>query len=148
MTGNSWTEMFEPRGPRSVPGVPPVPAQTLSEDPEGPELDPVTYRPWIVQRGRSRAALLLHLRRYEERSGLWSGWALSYPHLVAVEYTGDQMLSLDFGTRQFMIQGTGLDELVRHLQAGSVLAIQEYSAKAWPTRDGPGLVRSIVRVGA
>lgn len=94
-------------------------------------LDTQEYRPWVLQRGRSRPALMLHLRRYEPKSGLWTGWQLSYPHLVAVEYTGDSLLSLDFGTRQFIIEGTGLTELARHLQTGSVLMVQEFSAKIW-----------------
>lgn len=72
---------------------------------------------------------------------------MSYPHLIAVEYIGDKMLSLDFGTRQFVIEGTGLQGLVRHLQQGSVLVAQEYSVAKWPDdREGPHLT-AIKRVG-
>jgi hypothetical protein len=101
----------------------------------------------VLQRGRSRPAMMLHLRRFEPKSGLWMGWQLAYPHLVAVEYIGDKMLSLDFGGRQFMIQGNGLGELARHLQNGSVLMVQEYCDKAWAARGDGGLVNSIAKVG-
>ena len=106
-------------------------------------LDSSEYRPWILQRGRSRPALMLHLRRYEQKSGLWVGWQVAYSHLVAVEYVGDTMLSLDFGTRQFVIQGTGLNELTRHLQAGSVLLVQEWAKEAWISQDDVNTVNSI-----
>jgi len=95
-------------------------------------VDPAEYRPWILQRARTQPVLMLHLRRHDAKSGLWMGWELSMPHLVAVEYTGDRLLSLDFGARQFMLEGVGLDELARHLQTGNVLMIQEYAASAWP----------------
>jgi hypothetical protein len=91
--------------------------------------------------------MMLHLRRYEPRSGLWTGWAMSYPTLAAVEYVGDSMLSLDFGCRQFVIQGNALDELVGFLQQGSVLSLYEHSDRIWPQRpDGP-LISLIRRVG-
>jgi hypothetical protein len=54
-----------------------------------------------------------------------------YPHLVAVEYTGDRMLSLDFGNRQFVIEGTGLADLARHLQSGFILMMQAYNDEVW-----------------
>lgn len=110
--------------------------------------DPTNYKPWILQRGRSRPAMMLHLRRFEPKSGLWMGWQMSYPHLIAVEYIGDTMLSLDFGTRQFVIEGTGLTELARHLQQGTVLAVQEYSAAVWTLHETGKSIRSISRVGA
>lgn len=111
-------------------------------------LDPADYKPWILQRGRSRPAMMLHLRRFEPRSGKWIGWQMSYPHLIAVEYVGDTMLSLDFGTRQFVIEGTDLTELARHLQQGLVLALQEYSRAIWPQRiEGP-MISSIKLVSA
>lgn len=109
------------RGPLSAEEITDEAAMALA-------LDAPEYRPWVLQRGRSRPALMLHLRRYEPKSGLWIGWQLAYPHLVAVEYVGDRMLSLDFGTRQFVIEGTGLDELARHMQTGSVLVVQEFSS--------------------
>ena len=109
--------------------------------------DTTEYAPWVLQRGRARPAMMLHLRRFEPKSGLWNGWQLSYPHLIATEYTGDKMLSLDFGTRQFMLQGLGLDELAARLQQNSVLMIQEYSDKVWPTRPAGGFISSIAKVG-
>ncbi len=90
---------------------------------------------------------MLHLRRFETKSGLWMGWQLAYPHLIAAEYIGDRMLSLDFGMRQFMIEGVGLDQLARHLQDGTVLAIQEYAASTWPERPSGPMVSAIHRVG-
>jgi hypothetical protein len=41
---------------------------------------------------------------------------MAYPHLIVVEYIGGKMLSLDFGTRHFIIEARGLYELARHLQ--------------------------------
>ncbi len=109
--------------------------------------DTAEYAPWVLQRGLSRPAMMLHLRRFESKSGLWIGWQLSYPHLIATEYTGDKMLSLDFGTRQFMLQGLGLDELVARLQQNSVLMVQEYCDKVWPMRPAGGVITSITLIG-
>ena len=155
----NWREMFEPNrrlggGGGAAPppqGQPPNGASGPHREPDeadaGPTIDPAQYRPWQLQRGRSRPAMMLDLRRFEERSGLWVGWQVSYPHLIAVEYIGDKMLSLDFGVRQFMIEGEGLSELARHLQAGTVLALHEYAASVWPNgHDGPW-IRSIRRLG-
>ena len=110
-------------------------------------LDAPEYKPWALQRGRSRPALMLHMRRHEPKSGLWIGWQLAYPHLIAVEYVGDRMLSLDFGTRQFVIEGRGLDELARHLQTGSVLMVQEFAASKWRTLTQGCVIESIRLLG-
>ena len=105
------------------------------------------YRPWVLQRGQGRPAMMLDLRRYEPKSGFWSGWAIAYPQLAAVEYVGDKMLSLDFGLRKFVLEGDGLRELTERLQQGAVLAIQEYARDVWPRRpDGP-FISTIRRVG-
>lgn len=109
-------------------------------------LDTNDYKPWVLQRGRSRPPMMLHLRRFEPRSGKWMGWQVSYPHLIAVEYVGDTMLSLDFGTRHFVIEGVGLDEVARRLQDGSVLAIQEYAQSIWPSQGAGPVVVSVRRV--
>lgn len=111
-------------------------------------LDAPEYRPWILQRGRTRPVMMLHLRRFDTRSQLWQGWQMSYPHLVAVEYTGDTMLSLDFGTRQFMIEGTGLDELARNLQSGTVLIVQQYTENIWHSVSGSASVRNITKIAS
>ncbi len=103
------------------------------------------YHPWVLQRGRTRPAMMLHLRRYESKSGLWMGWQLSYPSLIAAEYTGDRLLSLDFGSRQFIIEGQGLGELITRLQSGEVLCVQEYSPNIWPIIEDRIIVRSIRR---
>jgi hypothetical protein len=130
-------------------GTPPLSPQEITEEAAlALAHDSSEYQPWVLQRGRSRPAMMLHLRRFEPRSGLWMGWELSYPHLVAAEYTGDKLLSLDFGTRQFMLEGSGLDELARHLQTGGVLLIQEYAMAIWPGRPGGSCVSAIRKIGA
>ena len=129
MSGDSWSEMFKGRGEQ-----PPGPSAAMPrDDSDDTDLsrDPTAYRPWTLRRGRSSPLLMLELRRYEPRSGLWSGWQMSYPTLNAVEYTGDRFLTLDFGNRQFVIEGTGLDELARHLQQGTVATIQEFAPAIW-----------------
>ena len=143
MDGN-WKDMFEGgRNGRPVP-PPPPPMQEVEEEPIAPDL--VVYRPWIIQRGRTRPALLLNLRKFDPKSGLLVGWQASYPYLVSADYVGEKMLSLDFGRRQFVIQGSDLTELVRHLQQGTVLAIQEYSAKVWPVLPPGPVVTAIDKV--
>lgn len=109
-------------------------------------LDAPEYKPWVLQRGSGRPAMMLHLRRFEPKSGLWMGWQMAYPHLVAVEYIGDKMLSLDFGTRQFVIEGNCLEELARHLQSGTVLMVQEFSNSVWQHSQGGGTISSIHRI--
>jgi hypothetical protein len=144
----NWRAMFEsdrggkpPEAPPSARGEPP---REQAPDDEAPGLDLSVYRPWILQRGRSRPAMMLEFRRFEPRSGLWAGWAIAYPHLVALEYTGDKMLSLDFGTRQVIVEGQGLDELARLIQQGSVVTIQEYAAQLWPMPTEGGSI-SVIR---
>jgi hypothetical protein len=166
MTGSNWREMFEQgrggngRGvDRNVGGAPqpgtgsgfapthaPTPNRDEPDDDGAPALDMATYRPWTLQRGQGRPSMLLDLRRYEPKSGLWIGWQMAYPHLIAVEYIGDKMLSLDFGTRQFMIEGRGLDELARHLQQGSVVNVVEFSEKLWKNFEVNPTVRSITKI--
>jgi hypothetical protein len=130
-----------------MPRPPLTPEEITDEAAMALALDEPEYKPWVLQRGRGRPAMMLHLRRFEPKSGLWIGWQLAYPHLVAVEYTGDTMLSLDFGARQFVIQGSGLDELVSRLQSCSVLMVQEYSARVWPYLEERKLVSEICRIG-
>lgn len=139
--GHHWRDMFAPpRG--AAPGQPASPPPPQPDDAAlddgSPSHDLTSYKPWLLQRGRSRPSLMLGLRRFDGRSGLWQGWGLSYPALQTVEYMGDRMLSLDFGSRQFMLEGRGLDELARRISEGSVLVIFEYAAQVWPTLpDGP-----------
>ena len=150
MTGNHWTSMFEPqgRGTERAAAPAPPPSPTLREDPDEDVLaDPIDYRPWVLQRGRSRPAMMLHLRRFEVRSGMWMGWAVSYPHLAAVEYVGERMISLDFGVRQFVVQGKGLDQLIAPLQQGIVLALYEHTASVWASVPNGPLITSIQRAG-
>lgn len=153
-TPSNWRGMFEQnrasgRGLGSGTGMnaPPPPERDEPPDHDALTLDLTDYKPWVLQRGRSRPAMMLDLRRFDERSGLWVGWQVSYPHLIAVEYIGDKMLSLDFGFRQFMVEGEGLSELARHLQAGTVLALREYAASVWPNGHAVPWIRSIRRLG-
>ena len=145
----NWRGMFEQgrASGRCLGGdtmnAPPPPKREEPPDDDALHLDLTDYKPWILQRGRSRPTMLLDLRRYEAKSGMWMGWQLSYPHLNAVEYIGDRMLSLDFGTRQFVIEGSGLDELVRHLQLGTVITIQEYNGTIWPARPSGAVITAI-----
>lgn len=137
-TGN-WRSMFEQDRGGKPAGAKPSAAQSEMPREQSPDddelaLDPAVYKPWILQRGRSRPVMMLDFRRYEPRSGLWSGWAMAYPHLIGMEYTGDTLLSLDFGKCQVTLKGKGLDDLVRHIQQGSVTAIQEYAQIVWPKK--------------
>jgi hypothetical protein len=101
------------------------------------------YRPWILQRGRNRPALMLHIRRFDSRAAHWMGWQVNYAHLAAIEYVGDAVLSLDFGARQFMFEGRGFGELINHLQSGTVLCIQQYAASVWPALTAGPAIASI-----
>jgi hypothetical protein len=131
----------DPRG--EMPHPPLTPEEITDEAAMALALDAPEYKPWVLQRGRGRPAMMLHLRRFEPKSGLWCGWQIAYPHLVAVEYTGDRMLSLDFGARQFVIEGNGLHELARHLQSGSVLMVQEFTKGVWAEFLGTERIGSI-----
>ncbi|EQB16949.1 hypothetical protein [Sphingobium lactosutens] len=147
----NWQAMFEqPRRDGQPPGqsAPPPPAQddAPGEDDRAPDF--TDYRPWIVQRVRSRPALMLELRRYEPRSGLWQGWAMPYHGLYAVEYVGARMLSLDFGARQFVIEGRGLDALARHIQQGTVETVLEYAPQVWAAQPVGAMVAAIKEVRA
>lgn len=146
--GNNWASMFEPQA-RQAASHPPHAAPTVAEafdDAEMPGIDLTEYRPWILQRGRSHSAMMLALRWFDAKAGLWYGSAVAYPSLYAIDIIGDRVVSLDFGSRQFAIEGSGLDVLERHLQQGSVLKIVEYAAPIWPSRiEGP-VVTAIRRV--
>lgn len=144
----NWQDMFEPRKTAMVGQVSTATsATTAAPTDEGvPAPDLQVYHPWILQRGRSRPAMFLDFRRFDPKSGLLMGCQMSYPMLVSIEYTGDRLLSLDFGQRKFMIEGTGLIDLARHLQQGIVLAVQEYSEAVWRARPVGGAVTRIVRL--
>ena len=143
MSGN-WREMFEPgRDGGRAAGVPPGlnPKPPIADDHLA--IDLTEYRPWVVQRVRTRPALMLDLRRYESKAGFWTGWAMAYPSLLAVEYTGDRIVSLDFGARKFIIEGNGLDALVGLIQQGLVIAVNEHSSAVWPQHGGNASITSI-----
>lgn len=148
--GKNWTDMFRDPQRDGPPLGPPTIQPTIEEPPddESPTLDLAEYKPWILQRARTRPALMLELRRYEPRSGLWSGWAMAYHSLHAVDYVGDRLLTLDFGARQFAVEGHGLDALVQRIQQGTVLGIIEHHAALWPKSKIEAIVTAIRRVEA
>jgi len=145
---SKWRGMFDQQRPagRSVGGPPPI---EHDEPPYGDErgIDLSEYQPWVLQRGRSRPALMIDLRTFDAKSGFWIGWAVAYPQLAAVEYVGERMLSLDFGLRKFVLEGDGLGELTKRLQEGIVLAIQEYAPAVWAHRPAGAIVTAIRRAG-
>lgn len=152
MSNNNWQELFEQRriGKGAEPDNSPMPADP-SEPQEhelAPAPDPQAYRPWLLQRSRSRPVMFLDLRRVEPRTGGLIGCQMGYPYLTAIDYLGDRMVSLDFGVRQFVIEGTGLDALASWLQQGMVLAIQEYSPRIWPQTPSGPIVRVINQINA
>lgn len=155
--GTHWRDRLtqQTRGTREVggnsspPSLPPAPAPSPGELPLDDELplDMAEYRPWVLQRGRTRPAALLNLRWYDPRAGMWLGCAMAYPQLIAAEYVGERMVSLDFGKRQFVLEGEYLGELIRRIQDGSVIAIQEYAPAVWPQRPTGPCIASIRRIG-
>lgn len=147
--GKNWRDMFrDPQRDGQPPSQAAQPPTTRDElpDEDGGALDLTEYKPWIVQRVRSRPALMLELRRYEPRSGLWSGWAMPYHSLYAVEYVGDRLLSLDWNARRFVIEGKGLEALARHIQRGTVETVLEYAPHVWAAQPVGSMVVAIREV--
>lgn len=144
----NWQDMFEPRKTAMVgPVSTATSATTAAPTDEGvPAPDLQVYHPWILQRGRSRPAMFLDFRRFDPKSGLLMGCQMSYPMLMSIEYTGDKLLSLDFGQRKFMIEGVGLIDLARHLQQGIVLAVQEYAETIWRDKPSAGFVARVLEI--
>lgn len=146
----NWQDMFEPRKAAMVGQVSTATsASTAAPTDEGvPAPDLQVYHPWILQRGRSHPAMFIDFRRFDPKSGLLMGCQMSYPMLMSMEYTGDKLLSLDFGQRKFVIEGSGMIDLARHLQQGIVLAVQEYSETVWKGRPEAGAITRIARFDA
>ena len=143
---DSWTETFGKKAAASVdPRLPDLPHPESDEPAWAPPPDPAEYRPWLMQRG-GRPALFIDLRRFEPKTGMLIGSLMSYPALIAMDYIGDHMLALDFGSRQFVIEGKGLDGLAARLQQGMVLAIQEFSPKVWANSMPAQVVRKIATI--
>lgn len=144
----NWASMFDKQANEAPHPTQPAssPADTY-DDAETSGTDPNQYRPWTLQRVKSRPAMMLALRRFDLKSGLWRRWSMSYPSLYALDVLGDRMLNLDFGgSRQFVLEGRGLDVLADHLQQGTVLCIVEYAASIWPTA-GSAIVTGIKCLG-
>lgn len=146
----NWAAMFDPQArdaaPPPTPSAP-APAVDAFDDADGPAIDAAEYKPWYLQRGGGRSVMMLALRWFDAKAGLWHGAAVAYPYLYAIDMIGDQMVSLDFGARQFVLEGHGLDVLVGYLLQGSVLKIIEYAAPVWPTRVNGPVVTAIRRPG-
>lgn len=150
--GNNWRSLFD-QHPQRQGTLPPSAAEgpvaaASPETDDAAALDATDYRPWIIQRGRSRSVMMLHLRRFDPRTSMPMGWVLPYSSLYGIEYVGDRMLSLDFGVRQFVVEGRGLDGLLGALQSGSIQAVVEYCPALWPkSPDGAAIVTTIRRAG-
>lgn len=87
----NWRAMFEPERGGKQSGVPPIthgemPHEQAPDD-EAFALDLAVYKPWVLQRGSSRRVMLLDLRRFEPRSGLWmvGNWPMpiSSPSIIS-----------------------------------------------------------------
>lgn len=145
----TWQDAFRLKGGGSEtpPPFPPSAMPETDDDDLAEVPDPSSYRPWIVQRGRGRPAMFLDLRKFDPRTGDIIGSQVSYPSLIAIDYLGDHLVSLDFGHRHYVIEGTGLGELARRLQQGAVLAIQEFSGRIWQQPASSPIVTKIEKVG-
>lgn len=142
-----WEDDFYKRRPASTQ---PVESREEAQDEfdELPGVDPTSYKPFFVQRGRSRPAMFLDLRCFDARSGALKGTMLSYPQLVAIDYVDDHTILLDFGMRHVRIEGDGLAELIARLHSGNVSVIQAWSPKIWGEREPTGpIVRAITHLG-
>ena len=145
--GKNWTDMFEPSKPFTARTAPPPPPDPEYDDAPVAGRETGDYKPWTLQRGAGRPSIMIDFRRYEPKSGLWMGKQLSYAHLLAVEYVGDRMVSLDFGTRSVVIEGRGLDELARHLQQCSVTIVHEHAPRLWAVAPDGAIVSTIRDIG-
>lgn len=146
----NWRSMFEPPQLQAATqgSVAPGAEAAPPEFDDALVLDTAQYQPWLLQRIRNRIPAMIHLRRFEPKSDQWLGWMVPYPSLCAVDYVGDGLLTLDFGLRQFAVEGCGLDELARQLQQGTVLVVQEYCPGLWPEPPVGPAIRAIRRLGA
>lgn len=145
----TWGDMFATTPPSS--DAAPLSAADAAKDELDlvPGVDPTAYRACLLKRGAGRPALFIDFRSFDARSGALRGTMLSYPMLSAIDYVDDHTLLLDFGMRQIRIEGEKLGELIAHLHAGSVTAVQAYSPKIWGDQEPVGVpvVRSITHIG-
>ena len=86
--------------------------------------------------------MMLHLRRFDPKARIWTGWVLPYSGLYALEYVGGTV-SLDWGSRQFVVEGRGLEGLVHLVHQGTLHAIVEYCPDAWPRPVDSPIVTAI-----
>ena len=142
--------MFETRrgGIEQPPDQPAPTATETFDDADIPGIDTAEYRPWILQRGQPRGAMMLALRWFDGKMGQWHGAAIAYPSLYAIDTLGDHAIALDFGARHYVVEGKGLDVLARYLLQGSVLKIVEYNPQLWPDRGHGPFVTAIRAVRA
>ena len=135
--GTHWRDRLlqQGHGTREVGGSTSPPLPPIASAPPTPELpleeelplDMAEYKPWVLQRGRTRPAALLNLRWFDARAGMWLGCAMAYPQLIAAEYVGERMVSLDFGKRQFVLEGEQLGELRRQ---GTIVVVVTHDLEA------------------
>jgi len=143
----NWAAMFDRQANETAPSAQPAAQQAEAPaEAEIPAIDPTEYRPWTLQRGAGRPSMMIDFRRFDSKSGLWMGWQLAYPHLIAIDYIGEQLVSLDFGMRQIIIGGSGLGELTRHFQQGTVTTVQEYAQGIWHVKPQGPIVISLRRI--
>lgn len=140
-----WRDQFT-RPPVAAATLPATAMPVEIDDELAAPIDTNVYQPWILQRGRGRPVMFIDFRRIEPRAGTVIGRQMGYPYLQAIDYIGDQIVSLDFGMRQYVIEGKGLSALARFLQQGHVLAVQEFSERTWRSHDGKAVVTKIVEV--
>ena len=85
------------------------------------------YRPWGTARDGEKP-LFLDLRRADG-----TGEMIAYAYVMRVAYSGDSLVSLICaGGIAFTIEGQGLGELVRRLQAQEIAFVQEVDPKQGP----------------
>ena len=85
------------------------------------------YRPWGTARDGEKP-LFLDLRRADG-----TGEMIAYAYVMRVAYSGDSLVSLICaGGTAFTIEGQGLGELVRRLQAQEIAFVQEVDPKQGP----------------
>ena len=102
----------------------PAPIIRLVHDSGQPEEG---YRPWGTARDGEKP-LFLDLRRADG-----TGEMIAYAYVMRVAYSGDSLVSLICaGGIAFTIEGQGLGELVRRLQAQEIAFVQEVDPKQGP----------------
>lgn len=112
----------------------PAPIIRLVHDSGQPEEE--GYRPWGTARDGEKP-LFLDLRRADG-----TGEMIAYAYVMRVAYSGDSLVSLICtGGTAITIEGQGLGEFVRRLQAQEIAFVQEVDPKLelCPTTKEPAI---------